>query len=235
MIDRSEVHASLPDIGRWIETRGMLADEDCPIFADDWREGFVVVDEELASIVGRPSAERIVEAVSPEVEEVLVFPENRELAEQTLPGWFFDHVLQHRLPPGFRLPSPRHECRNLERRELDALTHLSDELHGELEDAMERPRDLSAVFVDGLPVAFCYATYFSESIWDVSIDTIPSHRRQGCAESAFLHRAHEMAERGLRPIWCAASTNPASWKLAHKIGFEQEDTFWIATREKPDY
>ena len=235
MIDRKEVHASLPDIGRWIETRGMLADDDCPIFADDWREGFVVVDEELASIIGRPSRAKILEALSAEVEEVLIFPENRELAEQALPSWFFDHVLQHRLPPDFELPAPQHECRHISRDELDAMTHLSEELHEELVDAMERPRDLSTVFVDGLAVAFCYATYFSETIWDVSIDTIPSHRRQGCAQSAFLHRAQEMSKRGMRPIWCAAETNPASWRLAHKIGFEHEDTFWIATREEPDH
>lgn len=235
MIDRAELHASLPDIGRWIETRGMLADEDCPIYADDWRDGFVVVDEELASVVGRPSVERILEAVGPEVEEMLVFPENLDLVEAALPEWFFDRVLQHALPPGLRLAEPQHECRNLTRSELDALTHLSEELQEELVDAMERPRELSAVLVDGLPVAFCYATYFSETIWDVSIDTVPSHRRRGCAQSAFLHRAHEMAKSGRRPIWCAASGNPASWKLAHKIGFEQEDTFWIATLEEPDH
>lgn len=235
MIDRRQVHASLPDLGRWIETRGMIADEDCPIFADDWRQGFVVVDEELASIVGRPGVERIREALGPEVEEVLVFEENLDLAELALTDWFFDHVLLHRLPPGFRLPPPRHECRNLARHELDAMVHLSDELRAELVDAMERPRELSAVFMDGVAVAFCYATYFSETIWDVSIDTIPSHRRQGCAQSAFLHRAHEMGKDGMQPIWCSASTNPASWNLAHKIGFEQEDTFWIATREEPDH
>lgn len=236
MIDRALVHASLPDLGRWIETRGMVANEECPIFADDWRAGFIVVEDELASVVGRPSLELIRRAAAPlEVEEILVFPENHDLVEQALPEWFFDHVLQHRLPTDVRLPQPQHVCRNLERHELDAMTHLPAELHEELTDAMDRPRELSAVLVDGVAVAFCYASYCSESLWDVSIDTIPSHRRQGCAQSAFLHRAQEMARRDLQPIWCAASTNPASWKLAHKIGFEQDDTFWIATREKPDY
>ena len=40
---------------------------------------------------------------------------------------------------------------------------------------------IAVTFVENQPVSFCYAGAVTESLWDVSIDTLPEHRRHGYA------------------------------------------------------
>src|SRR5262249_43512698 len=60
----------------------------------------------------------------------------------------------------------------------DALDHLPSGLRHEITHArFDFPT--GAAFVGGLPVSFCYGCFTSESLWDVSIDTLEEYRRRG--------------------------------------------------------
>lgn len=72
-------------------------------------------------------------------------------------------------------------------------------------------------------MAFCYAGATTESLWDVAIDTLEAHRRKGHATRAFTFMARHMAAQGKQPVWQALEENPASWRLAEKLGFEAVD------------
>jgi predicted GNAT family acetyltransferase len=70
-------------------------------------------------------------------------------------------------------------------------------------------------------VAFCYAGATTESLWDVAIDTVEAHRRQGHAGRCAAFMIRRMRTFGKEPVWQSADDNPASWRLAAKLGFER--------------
>ena len=236
-VNRQQLFAALPDLPRWVETRGMIVDPAYRIVTGErWQDGFIVVDREpegLASIVGPASAE-LIESATREAEEVLVFEENLESARRALADWFVEQVAVHRLAPGVELPPPDHPGRRLNPGEVGRMRHLPAQLAHELADAEASGAQIIAVHADDLAVAFCYPSFTSETMWDTSIDTLEPYRRRGLARSAFLHLAHLMRkEHRLEPVWCSAQSNPVSALLARSIGFEQVDSFWIATRYDP--
>lgn len=87
-----------------------------------------------------------------------------------------------------------------------------------------------AVFAGALPVAFAYVASETETLWDVSIDTLPSHRRRGYAAAAALHLMRVMRARGKTAVWGALDDNPASANLARRLGFVENGTLWVLTR-----
>ena len=87
-----------------------------------------------------------------------------------------------------------------------------------------------AAFDGALPVAFAYVASETESLWDISIDTIQSHRRQGYAEAAALHLMRRMREQGKSAVWGALQTNRASANLARRLAFMENDKLWVLTR-----
>jgi hypothetical protein len=66
------------------------------------------------------------------------------------------------------------------------------ELVDELSDVAEEGVIVVAAFDGTLPVAFSYVASETETLWDVSIDTVESHRRRGYASAAVLHLMHLM-------------------------------------------
>lgn len=100
------------------------------------------------------------------------------------------------------------------------LTHLPDLLREEIETA-RRDRPVAAVLEDGRPVALCHPTLLTERYWDVSIETLPGHRRGGRATAAFLRLEEEMRGSGRQPVWGAVESNVASLRLAETLGFER--------------
>jgi predicted GNAT family acetyltransferase len=106
----------------------------------------------------------------------------------------------------------------------DTLKQLSidSELLEELQSAAEYTL-IAATFVEQRPISFCYAASETESLWDISIDTLPDYRRQGYAGLCVAHMIAHMAGHGKQPIWAAVEENPASWQLAQKLGFVPMD------------
>jgi RimJ/RimL family protein N-acetyltransferase len=72
-------------------------------------------------------------------------------------------------------------------------------------------------------VSFCYAASVTETLWDISIDTLDEYRGQGHAALAVAFMVRRMARQGKRPVWGAEESNTASMALARKLGFEPVD------------
>ena len=52
-------------------------------------------------------------------------------------------------------------------------------------------------------MSFCYAPYKTESWFDLSLDTLPEHRRAGYATSSAAHLIHHYLAQGKKPVWGA--------------------------------
>ena len=72
---------------------------------------------------------------------------------------------------------------------------------------------------DGRPVSFCYPVWRTETLWDVSIDTLESHRRRGFAAHVAGFMIDRMLEDGREPVWGAMASNEATLRLGRGLGF----------------
>ena len=141
---------------------------------------------------------------------------------ETLSGWTRTRAILHSLPDFSALPSVSNDVRFLESRSIDRLD-IPPQLARELRIGAEES-EIAATFVNDEPVAFCYAGSVTESLWDVAIDTLPQHRRRGHATSCAVHMIRHMQGRAKAPVWGAVEENPASWRLALKLGFTPVDS-----------
>lgn len=220
----------LPDLPLWVETRDLLLSKGSKLIENSTRSGFVVWSAEngLGSVVGEPESYALARAVS-DVPELLAFADNIDPVQSLLPG--FDAELATVFSAPEQLPSaPPHRCREISLSEIAAQDHLPDALLSELSDVAEDGVAVVAAFDGVLPVAFAYVASETESLWDVSIDTIQSHRRQGYAAAAVLHLMRKMRETGKSAVWGALESNRASASLARRLGFVDNDRLWVLTR-----
>lgn len=135
-----------------------------------------------------------------------------------LPGWKGSRLIFHLLESAQSLPEiPPGQVRFLDPDSLDRLP-VPLELLNELKTGAEHS-PISATLVQGQPVSFCYACAMTESFWDIAIDTLPEHRMKGYAALCVTHLIRYMGTQGKQPVWQALEGNPASWRLAQKLGF----------------
>jgi RimJ/RimL family protein N-acetyltransferase len=59
----------------------------------------------------------------------------------------------------------------------------------------------------------------TETLWDVSIETLEGYRRKGLAARAARTMIRYMRRRGRAPVWGALEANLASRSLAARLGF----------------
>jgi GNAT superfamily N-acetyltransferase len=216
----------VPDIPRLVETRAMLLRGRCLVRGRAGL-GYVIVDldQALAAVLGRPPLELLAETLTgTEAEDLLVEESGAEHVARALPLWRAEGAVIHDRPggelaavPGVRLLLPE-----------EPLGHLPEALRDEVEDG----RAAGAVAVacaDGLPVSFCYAGSETETLWDVSIDTLEPYRRRGLARASFLYMARLEAARGRQPVWGALDSNLASLGLAARLGFRPVDRLVVFT------
>lgn len=239
----------VPDLPRWIDTRGMLLSGRAVVAAPDQSElsndGFVVLvpDVALASIVGRPPESTVrasLGSLSGEV-NVLSQLEDAEYTAAALPKWQRRAAVLHVLPSTVSWESDADPLARIFTRETaPRFDHLPASLKEELVDAL-RGRTMSrfvpgelpphaataagaaipmaAAWADGRPVAFCYPVWQTETRWDVSVDTWEPYRGRGLAARAARTMIRHMRSAGRAPVWGALETNLASRKLAAKLGF----------------
>ena len=124
-----------------------------------------------------------------------------------LPEWTRTRIFLHlsRDPQRLRIPSAG-EVGFLDPDTLRRLL-IAAELLRELEAGAEHSL-IAATFVQQQPVSFCYAGAVTESLWDVSIDTLPGHRRHGYAALCAAHMIRHMQAQGKQPVWAAAERIP---------------------------
>jgi GNAT superfamily N-acetyltransferase len=224
-----ELAAALPDAPRWVAPRGLMREHRCDVlFGPEGRRGagYLVLEpgEPEAFAVHRPVASlaaKLAEVGQP-VEQVLATIEGSEPWRALLPGWRELPVVVHVHPSPESLPRPQHPTRLLTLADLDVLDSLPEALAHELQRALSKGPVAGAVHADR-PVAFGYAPYRTESWFDLSIDTLPEHRRAGYATAAAAHLIHHMLAQGKRPVWGAFDADVASMAMAKKYGFRAVD------------
>jgi RimJ/RimL family protein N-acetyltransferase len=236
--ESARLAALLPDVPRFVETRGMLLGGNCEVFGfegDLASPSFVVRDreEDLVCVVGYPARESIAEAVtrSGDASAVIAMPENVSRVTQALPGREPRPATLHLLGEAEWLPGAAegHVRLLAGPEELRLLPPgLRAELRAELKRALRRGAATVAAFVRGVPVSFCYVASETEGLWDVSIDTLEEHRRQDhaaqCATSLIRHMRHTARK---EPVWGAVESNAASMGLAVKLGFVPVDRIFV--------
>lgn len=232
MVTRTELASRLPDLPRWVEVRGLLLTEGASFELYDDEDGepcFAVRDGGSLFVAGTPppdAAGRI--AASSDLVEIVATGPARATLEAALGRWAHTGISVHELRDELRLPRDLADVRFLDRSRIASLA-VAGELRDELEAGAEGS-PIAASFVDDEPIAFCYAGATTESWWDVSIDTAPEHRRRGHAARAVAFMVRHMRGLGKEPVWQSADDNPASWKLAAKLGFVVVDRLEYWTR-----
>ena len=233
-----ELLGLVPDQPRWIDYRGLLLSGRCRVWAeDDPGRGFVAraLDERFVAVWGEPGEQAVRAAVGSggSVEDVLVAAgAGAERVAAALAGWearrVFFHVLSGE-PPAIEPPAGADVAMLAPEAPPAApdLAGLPPALRSEVGSLLARVQPLVAARVPpgdrGRIVSVCSAALETETLWDVSIETVPGHRRRGLAAACFSALARWMAaEGGKRPVWGAHESNPASLALAGRLGFVRD-------------
>jgi GNAT superfamily N-acetyltransferase len=241
ILDRRALAARLPDLPRWVEVRGMLLREDCDVFGSEPEApSFVTrnIAGDLVGVVGAASHAAIRAAVQDHAEhaEVIAPWELAAHVRAALPGWHATRARLHELqgplarttpdsPPGSQVHAALIEPGT------SAWQTIPDHVRTELEPAAAYS-PIAVTLVDDRAVAFSYAGYTTESLWDISIETLPDFQRRGYAALCVTYLIEHLRARGLRPVWGAVEENPASWRLAEKLGFTQVDSLVLLERHR---
>lgn len=225
---------TLPDTPRWVETRDLLSWSGSLYMGEDFRN-FVVWsgEDDLGAIVGEPDPRAMHQAVQ-ECEDVLAFPENIRYVTEHLKHIDAEQATLFQASTGI-IPEPNHPCRLLNSGEVTSLSHLQAELQHELADVAAEGKEILAALDGDLPVAFVYIASETETLWDISIDTVETHRRRGFASAAVLSMMRIMTQRSKTAVWGAVQSNTASLNLARKLGFVEVDQLWVlnGTSDRP--
>jgi GNAT superfamily N-acetyltransferase len=230
--------SAVPDRPKWVELRAMLLSGGCEIYGleDGERLSFVArhAEMELVSVYGRPARDviRHVISLAPSPEALLCLPDDRRHVAEALPEWRSELAIIYRLANSESLPEvPAGAVRLLSSSEIEAMGHAPAELKEELIDAMEFS-PVAATCVEELPVSFCYGGSQTESLWDISIDTLAEYRNRGYAALCVAFLIEYFRRRDLAPVWGALESNVPSMRLAAKLGFTPVDK--LVVFEEPD-
>lgn len=229
----------VPDVPRWVEARAMLLAGCGRVFERG---------DELLIRNERPGGQLIVAVTPPSVElldralegrsrsEVLCAAEDEDVLRSRLPGWPSERAVLFGLTAFDALVPPDPGVRVLGHE--DSLDHLEPGLRAE----MERARLEGTVFAtfDGgssatdtsearRAVSFAYAYWKTEGLFDISIDTVASHRRRGLARRAVSELIRYERSAGRSPVWGAMASNRASQQLARGLRFEPVDELAVFT------
>jgi GNAT superfamily N-acetyltransferase len=194
--------------------------------------GFAVVPElePVGAVVGRPGDGAVVRAAGllaarrrEAPAELLAQPEDAATVARALPAWGREGATLHTLggapePPALR---PDAEMVLISGAERDRLppAGVPASVYREIEPTWRRGRPVAVAFVGGRPAAFCLGTLETESLWDVSIETLEPYRHQGLAAACFEVLRRHYQGLGKAPVWGAHDSNPASLRLARRLGF----------------
>jgi RimJ/RimL family protein N-acetyltransferase len=185
-------------------------------------------------VIGEPPLDAVREAAHASVHggDVIVTEHHADRVASVLPGWRRSRVLLHTLADMRRLPAPSEgPVALLDPATLDAIA-MPAVLREELRAIAPRS-PIAVSLAQGEAVAFCYAGAITESLWDISIDTLSDHRRRGHASRCAAHLVRHLHVQGLRPVWAALEENPASWRLAASLGFALADVLVLFAPPTP--
>lgn len=235
-VELASLAKHLPDIPRFVETRAMLLAERCEVFGLEERDSanFVLrsTDVGTISVIGQPAGEAILQAVEADGGngDVLAFEDNYAFVKSVLSHWPSEKAVLHLLGESSALtPVPDGLVRFLRAGEVKALTDLSDKLAEELAVAAAQTQ-IAATIIDDKPVSFCYAGAITETLWDISIDTVEGFRQRGLAALCVTFMIEYFNRQGKKPVWGAFVSNSPSMNLAAKLGFVPVDELYVFER-----
>jgi GNAT superfamily N-acetyltransferase len=223
---RAEVLQRIADSPANLELRALALSPDVEAFRSG--QGLLLVDPggELVGAVGQVVAEEVagVYRVQPTGCDLLADATAHTALRQII---LFERARILTLASAWS-PSRAAECdvRHLDK-DVD-LGHLPTDLRGEIDGARQCKTVFSA-FVDAMPVCFSYAGWMTETLADISVDTLAAYRRRGLAAATAIALVDEIIASGKTPVWGATENNTASLGLADKLGFrEPAGTVYVA-------
>jgi ribosomal protein S18 acetylase RimI-like enzyme len=230
----TDILERVADLPRHVEARGLLLSGRCEVLAEG--EGALVCAREtpLVCVVGRPGPGTFARVLAgPGEREFLAPADEREFVEAALPEFEPEEAAVHVLPAGAALPPAAAdvEVGCLEQGDQELLPALPDELDHELRTALDHGPVVVA-FAGDQPAGFAYAPWVTETLFDVSVDTLAAFRRRGLGEAAARELIGLFGAAGRRPVWGAVSSNQASLRLARKLGFREVDRLVLFTRRR---
>ncbi len=233
MSELQKLASTLPDNQLWLDTRGSLLSRSCELFGLT-KESFVIrrFDTPLICVIGKPAISAIQEAVSKSVAEVEVLTYRESVAHvgSALSDWREEAAIIHEFTNPHGMNEKIDErVRLANENELFWLEDEFPELAKELLEALPFSA-ITTFFIENKPVSFCYSTCESESLWDVSIETLPGYQRKGFAECCARFMIQHMFEKGKQPSWGALKSNTASLNLAKKLGFVPVAELYLFSR-----
>jgi len=227
---KSQHLARLPDLPCWVETRALLADAASVLVPNADGTGFVVWNarDRLGAVVGVPAAAGLGRAAMT-CTEILAFADNVRDVADLLPEFGVEEATILRAPAAMP-SSPLHRCDSLDLAALESMVHVPEDVRHELAEVVYEGGVVLAAFEGALPVAFAYVASETESWWDLSIETLASHRRRGFATAVVVALMRRMQLHGKSGVWGALVSNTASLALAHHLGFTEAGSLWVLTR-----
>jgi GNAT superfamily N-acetyltransferase len=232
----ADVAALLPDTARWVEVRSMLLHGQARIIGPLGTSPptFVALhrDGDQASVVGRASHAAILDAAGL-VGEILAATDDTPWVTCALPDWKVHTATL--LVRAADSPLPQFgdsEVRFLTSAEMAGLADgsqplIPETLRDELRSAHADGTPIAVSFEGEHPASFCYAGSITESLWDVSIDTLEPYRRRGHASKVVRFLVEQYAAQGKQPVWGALVSNRASLALAERLGFVPVDALSV--------
>src|SRR5262245_39461353 len=212
-----EILAALPDLPRWVEARGRLGSGRCKIVSCGKSAGDVMLQSRPATLVvvaGDPPLEPLTSSVAePELGVILCAPERADVLRPLLEGWKRVGAAIHRLrgddPPVSRGLAGYEIGILAEKDGSGKLGHLPPSLRAEISSALSGGH-VAAAMRDGIPVSFCYPVWETETLWDVSVDTLETHRNRGLGAACAAFLIDHMRRHEKDPVWGAQEDNAPS-------------------------
>jgi hypothetical protein len=223
----------VPDIPRHIEARSMLLNGRGQIAWSNGRDMLTYSDRDrLACIVGSAPMREIapvLERLPADVEVVVGEADARAQGRWPQP-WRGEPATVF-LAPQEAVATRVIRCgiRILTRDDGPHFHHVPADLREELDEALTFS-SIATAFDGHIAVSFCYAGSETETLWDVSIDTLAPWRGRGYAGAAAAAMIDAMRARGKRAVWAALDSNTPSLRLAARLGFTPVDRVIVFTK-----
>lgn len=228
-MNKQQLLEDLADSPRWIYARALLSATDSVLTEVGEGQSILVSSARysLGVLIGMPDRTLLQEAVQAPRDpfRLLASTESSGATAAALPAWRSAPAIVHTLgSDGLLVASPRAPVDILRLHEVLSLDGWPEDLRQEL--GRGDPAALAAVARgDDGPAAICHVAFETESLWDVSIETLEPFRRRGLAESCAVQLIQEMHRHGKMPVWGAEAQNVPSLRLAWKLGFIPSERF----------
>lgn len=139
------------------------------------------------------------------------------LAAQGTPVRYWEHRVHTLNQPVASIRQP--EVRLLTPADLSLLAAAPEALQGPQPRPTLLRMTAAGAVVDGRLVAVAQNFARSACYGEIGVHTLPGYRQVGYATAAAALVARQVQAVGLTPVWSCGRDNPASLRVAHKLGF----------------